>query len=155
MSYMKTNEITIRPLTESDYSDWHKYWQAYLSFYKTALTAEVTEATWSKILDHAVPIYGFGAFKGTKLVGITHVVLHPNTWNTTECCYLEDLYVDSVARSLGIGRMLIEQVYQFAEAHNCNRVYWVTNADNKTARYLYDKLARQTDMVQYRQDLPL
>ena len=152
---MKTNEITIKSLTESDYSDWHKYWQAYLSFYKTALTAEVTEATWSKILDHDVPIYGFGAFKGIKLVGITHVVLHPNTWNTTDCCYLEDLYVDSAARGLGIGRMLIEQVYQFAEAHNCNRVYWVTNADNRTARYLYDKLAQQTDVVQYRKNLPL
>lgn len=152
---MKTNKITIKSLTESDYSDWHKYWQAYLSFYKAALTGEVTEATWSKILDHDVPIYGFGAFKGTKLVGITHVVLHPNTWNTTDCCYLEDLYVDSAARGLGIGRMLIEQVYQFAEAHNCNRVYWVTNADNRTARYLYDKLAQQTDVVQYRKNLPL
>ena len=56
---MKTNEITIKSLTESDYSDWHKYWQAYLSFYKTALTAEVTEATWSLILDDFVSFYCF------------------------------------------------------------------------------------------------
>jgi len=34
-------------------------------------------------------------------------------------------------------------------------VYWVTNADNRTARYLYDKLAQQTDVVQYRKNLPL
>ncbi|WP_244156657.1 GNAT family N-acetyltransferase [Psychrobacter piechaudii] len=120
---MKTNEVTVKPLTEGDYCDWYKYWQAYLSFYKTSLTEEVTQATWAKILDSNVPIYGFGAFDRTNLVGIAHVVLHPNTWNTTDCCYLEDLYVDGAARGLGIGRALIEKVYQFAEVHNCNRVY--------------------------------
>ena len=152
---MKTNEVTVKPLTEGDYCDWYKYWQAYLSFYKTSLTEEVTQATWAKILDSNVPIYGFGAFDRTNLVGIAHVVLHPNTWNTTDCCYLEDLYVDGAARGLGIGRALIEKVYQFAEVHNCNRVYWVTDTDNENARYLYDKLARETDVVQYRKDLPL
>ena len=87
------------------------------------------------------------------LVGITHVVLHPNTWNTTECCYLEDLYVSEAVRGRGVGRALIEQVYEFANEKNCNRVYWTTQEDNATARKLYDAIAIKTDMVQYRKDL--
>ncbi|WP_296402541.1 GNAT family N-acetyltransferase [Psychrobacter sp.] len=150
---MKTSTITIRPLTEADQKGWYNNWQAYLAFYNTTLNDEVTHATWTKILDPATAIYGFAAFEGDNLIGIMHVVLHPNTWNITDCCYLEDLYVDHVCRGMGVGRQLIEYVYQFAQEQKCNRVYWVTGEDNKVARQLYDKLAHLTDMVQYRKDL--
>ena len=87
------------------------------------------------------------------MVGITHVVLHPNTWNTTDCCYLEDLYVADNVRGQGIGRALIEHVYSFAKDKDYNRVYWTTQESNTAARKLYDAIATQTDMVQYRKDL--
>lgn len=117
-----------------------------------------TETTWHNILDNTMPVYGFGATlvedgQEDKLVGFTHVVLHPNTWNTNECCYLEDLYVDEVVRGLGVGRALIEHVYEFASMKGCNRVYWTTQEGNAPARKLYDSLANKTDMVQYRKDL--
>ena len=89
-------------------------WQDYLSFYETALPLSIIEATWRNILDDNVAIYGFGAWERDVLVGFTHVVLHPNTWNTTDCCYLEDLYVSENVRGQGVGRALIEQVYAFA-----------------------------------------
>ena len=50
----------------------------------------------------------------------------------------------------GVGRQLIEYVYCFANEKQCNRVYWVTQEGNTPARALYDTLASQTDMVQYR-----
>ena len=131
----------------------YKLWQSYLTFYETRLPQSTTEKTWRNLLDDDMPIYGFGAWQDEMLVGITHVVLHPNTWNTTECCYLEDLYVSEVVRGRGVGRALIEQVYEFANEKNCNRVYWTTQEDNATARNLYDVIATQTDMVQYRKDL--
>ncbi|MGO1282960.1 MAG: GNAT family N-acetyltransferase [Psychrobacter sp.] len=112
-----------------------------------------TDATWRNLLDSNVAIYGFTAWRDTRLVGITHVVLHPNTWDTTECCYLEDLYVNESVRGQGVGRALIEQVYDFARQQNCNRVYWTTQEGNTTARNLYDTIATQTDMVQYRKNL--
>ena len=154
---MNKIKTTIQLLSEADYAEWYKLWQSYLTFYQTTLADDITAGTWSKLIDPKVPIYGFGAYKhsdeGVELIGISHVVLHPNTWNNTDCCYLEDLYVDSAARGLGIGRALIQQVYQFAEERNCNRVYWVTDEDNITAHHLYNKLANKTDMVQYRKDL--
>lgn len=145
--------IQIMPLAKYDYEGWLSLWRNYLKFYQTSVPLSTTEVAWRNLLDSSVPIYGFGAWKDDTLVGITHVVLHPNTWNSTECCYLEDLYVDESVRGQGIGRALIEQVYDFASKKNCNRVYWTTQEGNTTARALYDKLATKTDMVQYRKNL--
>lgn len=150
---MKTTSIKIAPLSKADYDFWLVLWQDYLNFYETALPLSVTEATWHNILDDHVAIYGFGAWESDVLVGFTHVILHPNTWNTTDCCYLEDLYASENVRGQGVGRALIEQVYAFANEKDCNRVYWVTQEDNTSARKLYDNIASLTDMVQYRKNL--
>ena len=145
--------IKIAALSNTDYDSWLDLWQRYLAFYETSLPLSTTDTTWHNLLDNNASIYGFGAWQDDTLVGITHVVLHPNTWNTTECCYLEDLYVSESVRVQGVGRALIEQVYEFARQQNCNRVYWFTQQDNTAARHLYDTLARKTDMIQYRKDL--
>jgi len=150
---MKKASIKTAPLSRANYDFWLVLWQDYLSFYETSLPLSVIEATWRNILDDNVAIYGFGAWERDVLVGFTHVVLHPNTWNTTDCCYLEDLYVSENVRGQGVGRALIEQVYAFANEKDCNRVYWVTQEDNTSARKLYDDIASLTDMVQYRKNL--
>lgn len=149
-----SGSLSIRPLSRMDYPQWLNLWQGYLRFYNTRLSQDIIESTWERLLDDATPIYGFGAYQGNTLVGFTHVVLHPNTWDKTDCCYLEDLYVDATVRGRGAGRALIEHVYSFAEDKNCNRVYWNTQEGNTTARKLYDGLAILTDMVQYRHNLP-
>lgn len=149
--------VVIRMLNISDFESWYELWQGYLAFYQTDLPQKTSLATWHNLHNKEQPIYGFGAYikeAGTeKLIGFTHVVLHPNTWDETDCCYLEDLYVSQSARGLGIGRALIEYVYGFAESKHCNRVYWVTQKDNLAARKLYDSIADLTDMVQYRHNL--
>ncbi|AMN49226.1 GNAT family N-acetyltransferase [Psychrobacter sp. P2G3] len=150
-----TKNISIKTatLSNTDYDSWLDLWQRYLAFYETSLPLSTTNTTWHKLLDNNAPIYGFGAWQDDTLVGITHVVLHLNTWNTTECCYLEDLYVSESVRGQGVGRALIEQVYDFARSKDCNRVYWTTQEGNTTARKLYEAIATQTDMVQYRKNL--
>lgn len=150
---MTNNSIKIAPLSEANFEFWLDLWQQYLTFYGTQLPVNTTEATWRNLLDNNVPIYGFGAWIDDTLVGITHVVLHPTTWSSNECCYLQDLYVSKSLRGQGVGCALIEQVYKFASQKSCNHVYWKTQESNKTARSLYDKLASLTDMVQYRKNL--
>lgn len=145
--------MQILPLTAQDKTNWQALWQGYLEFYQTDLPRATTENTWQKIIDETSPIFGFGAFVDDKLIGFAHVVLHPNTWNTTDCCYLEDLFVSEKVRGQGVGRVLIEQVYTFAKSKNCNRVYWVTTADNKNAQVLYNQLATKTDFILYRKNL--
>lgn len=150
---MENISTKIAPLSEADHKAWLDLWQQYLTFYDTSLPLSIIEATWRNLLDNTVSIYGFGAWQDDVLVGFTHVVLHPNTWNTTDCCYLEDLYVSANVRGQGVGRALIEQVYDFAAQKNCNRVYWTTQEGNTAARKLYDAIAPKTDMVQYRKNL--
>lgn len=147
------SSIKIAPLSKKDYNAWLVLWQHYLSFYETTLPLSTTEATWNNLLNQDVPIHGFGAWLDDTLVGITHIVLHPNTWNTTECCYLEDLYVSENVRGQGAGRALIQHIYDFAAQKNCNRVYWTTQEGNTEARKLYDAIATKTDMVQYRKNV--
>jgi GNAT superfamily N-acetyltransferase len=150
---MENPSIKITPLSNADYDFWLVLWQCYLTFYETHLPMSTTDTTWRNLLNNDVSVYGFGAWQNDVLVGFTHVVLHPNTWDTTDCCYLEDLYVNENMRGQGVGRALIQHVYDFARQKNCNRVYWVTQESNTDARTLYDRLADLTDMVQYRKNL--
>lgn len=146
--------MTIRSLHTDDYSQWLVLWQDYLHFYQTTLEAQVSESTWRRILDSGVPVYGFAAFdEAGQMLGFVHCVIHPNTWNQAPVCYLEDLLVKENARKQGIGRGLIEHVYQFAAAYPCSRVYWHTDRDNHSAQRLYRTVARETGMIQFRHDI--
>lgn len=144
-----TQTISIKPLTAQDKTSWLEKWNSYLNFYETNVPDEVTEYTWNNILE-AKQVQGFGAFIDNKLVGIVHIVIHPNTWNTTQCCYLEDLFVSESVRGQGVGKALIQHIYEVARQQNFNRVYWVTDKGNTTAQKLYDSVATQTGMIQYR-----
>ncbi len=84
------------------------------------------------------------------MVGFVHIVIHPNTWNLTECCYLEDLFVLAEYRNQGIGKELIEYIYRYAQEKGYNRVYWVTDKNNHQAQQLYNKLANDSGIIQYR-----
>lgn len=144
----------ITPLTPTHFNAWQPLWQDYLNFYHTELPTATTTNTWQNLTQTDPTLAGFGAFDDTDtLLGFVHVVLHPNTWNTTNCCYLEDLFVTPKARGQGIATALINQIYAFAKQHNCHRVYWVTDAKNTNAQRLYDTLAQKTDFIQYRHNL--
>lgn len=143
--------ITTRALSAQDYPAWRIVWQQYLDFYQTELDEATTLGTWERLLqpEHS-QMLGLGVFVDEKLAGFTHLVFHPNTWSTEPCCYLEDLCVDAQVRGLGLGRALIAAAKEAAIAQQCCRLYWVTARDNHTAQVLYDKVAEQTEFIQYR-----
>ena len=150
---MYPSSVEIKPLARADYDFWLTLWQSYLTFYETSLPMSTTDTTWRNLLNNDVATYGIGAWKNGTLVGFIHVVIHPTSWSSTACCYLQDLYVDESVRGQSIGRILIEAVYGFADEKGCNHVYWKTQESNANARQLYDKVASLTDMVQYRKNL--
>lgn len=141
---------TIRRLDESDRAAWDPLWQGYLSFYEVTLESAITEETWRRLIDPAADMHGLGAFDGVgAMTGIVHYLFHPVTWSVAPRCYLEDLYVAETARGAGAGRALIEAVYAAADARDADQVYWLTHADNATARGLYDRIGRLTPFVKY------
>ena len=140
----------IRTFQEDDRDQWDGLWRGYLKFYETDLSDQVTEATWRRLLDPEGPIEGFCADDGGKLLGIVHYLFHPVTWSAGPRCYLEDLFSAPEARGRGVGRALIEAVYQAADARGADQVYWLTRENNATARRLYDQVAKATDFIKYR-----
>lgn len=141
--------IEIRPLASGDRSQWNTLWAGYLRFYRHPLPAEVTEATWARLLDPRAPLHGLVAGRAGALVGLVHYQFHPSTWSLRDYCYLEDLYVDPAARGGGVGRALIHGVYAQADRAGAATVYWLTQEFNAEARALYDTLARRTSFIRY------
>ena len=141
---------TIRPPHTEDRHAWDELWRGYLRFYRSRLAPEVTEGTWTRLLDPAVQPHGLVAELDGRLVGFAHYLFHPSTWSASSYCYLEDLFTAPEARGRGVGRALIEAVYAAADAAGASSVYWQTQEFNADGRALYDTLAQRTSFIVYR-----
>lgn len=144
----------IRPFRPEDYAAWRPLWDGYNAFYgrqgDTALPEAVTEASWRRFLDPDAPMHALAAEIDGHIVGLAHVVIHLNTSALTPNAYLQDLFTDPAVRGQGVGRALIEAVYDLARAKGCGRVYWHTHETNATAMRLYDQVAEKSGFLVYR-----
>ncbi len=150
---MLTNLI-IRPVARNDYNQWLPLWNGYNTFYgrsgETALPEEITQTTWDRFFDESEPVHALVAEIEGKLVGLTHYLFHRSTTQIQPVCYLQDLFTDQAERGHGIGRALINGVYESAQLAGSSRVYWLTHNTNATAMMLYDKVADNSGFVVYR-----
>ena len=142
--------IVIRPIVENEREAWNPLWAGYLAFYETALRPEISDLTWDRFHDPDEQIFALGGYVDGELMAIAHYLFHRSTWAPHRYCYLEDLFVAPAARGRGLGRALIEAVYEKARVANASRVYWLTQSNNTQARILYDKVADNLGFIQYR-----
>lgn len=147
-------EITVRPLERGHQAAWAPLWQGYQAFYGITIPSEVSQLTWKRMLDPAEPVSGALAWDDSAAVGMVHYIRHRSCWTVGDYCYLQDLFVATPARGAGIGRRLIEHVYEAAERAGCARVYWLTQDTNEVAMRLYDRVAERPGFIQYRRTLP-
>ena len=147
ISFIKQNEFEL----------WNELWQKYLKFYQTSLPDSVTKVTWERIMDPEQNIFSFGGYwaeDGTKeLVGFTNFLYHSSTWSEQGYCYLEDLYVEEKFRGKGVGRLLIEAVWDDCLRKGVKRLYWKTQDKNRIARIMYDKVAKQSGFIEYEREV--
>jgi GNAT superfamily N-acetyltransferase len=142
--------LKIRAIEEKDKDQWLKLWAGYLEFYKSTISSEQTELTWKRLINNELKMFGFVAESEEGVIGFTHCLFRPSTWTETDYCYLEDLFVDPNIRGKGIGRALMNKVFDLAKEKKSKRVYWTTQEFNKTARVLYDSITPVSEFVQYR-----
>jgi GNAT superfamily N-acetyltransferase len=142
--------LTIRCAVPADFDRWLPLWEGYNTFYKRTVPAEVTRTTWSRFFDAYEPMHAIVAECDGRLLGLVHYLFHRNTAMLAPTCYLQDLYTIAESRGQGVGRALIEAVYERAQAAGSPRVYWMTQEDNATARRLYDRVAERSGFIQYR-----
>ena len=140
----------VRSAVPEDFERWLPMWEGYNAFYKRTVPAEVTRTTWARFFDAYEPMHALVAEGGGKLLGLVHYLFHRNTAMLAPTCYLQDLYTVAESRGQGVGRALIEAVYERAQAAGSPRVYWMTQEDNAIARRLYDRVAERSGFIQYR-----
>jgi len=122
-------------------------------FYKRVLPDAVTQATWSRFFDEAEPVHALVAEQDGQLLGLVHYLFHRATAMIEMNCYLADLFTNEAARGKGVGKRLIEAVYDKARAAGCSRVYWQTHETNAVAQVLYNNVAERSGFIVYRQQL--
>ncbi len=145
------NAPLIRPLRSEDRKEWSSLWGAYLAFYETSVPDDVYQTTFSRLLgDDPQDFSCFVAEIDGQLVGLTHYLFHRHAWSVENVCYLQDLFADPKVRSTGVGRALIQAVYDEADRQGARSVYWHTQEFNDTARKLYDRIGKLTPFVMYR-----
>lgn len=140
----------VRALNSSDKERWLELWQGYLVFYKESLPEQVTETTWTRLLDSTFNSYGLVVENDSGIQGITHYSFQTSTWAEYGYCYLEDLFVDPEVRGGGLGRALIDEVIKIGREAKVERIYWNTDSFNSQARILYDSIGSVSSKVQYR-----
>ena len=144
------SEFRVRSIRGADREQWAPLWRAYLTFYRAAESAEVTNATWARIFDPLEPMHALVAERDDGLIGFSHYLFQRSTWLLNPQCYLQDLYVCEEKRGRGVGRALIGAVVRAAAEAGAARVYWNTHETNAVARRLYDAVAERTGFIQYR-----
>ena len=147
---MTSKDIHIRPVSDGEHSAWLPLWRGYQAFYQTDIAPEVSATTWARLLDPKEPMGAALAWRGDTATGLVHHIRHRSCWTTGDYLYLQDLFVSPDARGGGIGRQLIEYVYETARLQGCARVYWLTHESNTDAMLLYDRIAQRSGFVQYR-----
>ena len=149
-----SGELSVRFVVREDYEQWLPLWDGYNAFYgrsgATALAPEITRMTWARFFDGNEPVHGLVAESDGQLLGLTHYLFHRSTTAIEPVCYLQDLFTGNAVRGRGIGRALINRVYEQARLAGSSRVYWQTHQTNLTAMQLYDKVAERSGFVVYR-----
>lgn len=149
--------MLIRPIQQDDRVAWELLWNGYNAFYgrkgDTTLPAEITEATWQRFFDPFEPVFALVAEAEGRVVGLTHYLYHRSTTRLELTCYLQDLFTEPALRGQGVGRALVQGVYQEAKSAGIKRVYWQTHQTNVAGRTLYDKVAKHIGFIVYSYDV--
>ena len=148
-----SQRLTVRPVAPTDLAQWEALWEGYNTFYERTVPPEITRVTWSRFFDASEPVHALVAEKDRRLLGLVHYLFHRSTTLIGPTCYLQDLFTTEAARGQGVGRALIESVYERARTGGSLRVYWQTHETNVTAMALYDKVAERSGFLVYRKRL--
>ena len=144
----------VRSVTSQDFDQWLPLWKGYNAFYgrseATALPVAITQMTWARFFEADEPVHALVAEDEGQLLGLAHYLFHRSTTAIEPICYLQDLFTSEMSRGKGVGKALIEAIYERAKSAGSARVYWQTHETNLTAMRLYDNVAERSGFVVYR-----
>jgi len=80
------------------------------------------------------------AWDGARLAGMAvYSFLWPAA-GLTRSLYMKELYVGERHRRRGVGKLLMQALFETAGQHGCSRIEWTTDSDNAGAQAFYEML---------------
>jgi len=134
-------------LTPDDRTAWEVLARGYKDFYNSPTSRSEFDGAWQRLIQRD-GVHGLGAKVDGTLVGIAHYLFHTTVWSPRSC-YLQDIFTAPEARGRGVAGALIDAVAAKARAEGADRYYWQTQANNSTARRLYDRVAEHRGFIRY------
>jgi len=80
------------------------------------------------------------ARNGARLAGIAAYSFLWPAVGLTRSLYLKELYVADAYQRQGVGKLLMQALFDEADLRGCSRVEWTTDKDNVGAQAFYDDL---------------
>ncbi|WP_104166558.1 GNAT family N-acetyltransferase [Cryobacterium sp. N22] len=142
--------IKVRPLGDKDFFPWLGLFEGYSEFSKSDLTDEKALRVWSWIIDKNHDLDGAVAVDDNgDFVGFTLYRAFPRTLSGDVGLFIDDLFVTAAVRDGGVSKSLLEFAREYAKAHNYRTLQWITTADDKSTKKLYDEVGTRTNWVTY------
>ena len=133
--------LTIRWAAPGDEATVLRLVKALATYEREPNAVQATEATLRETLFAPNPlVFAFLAELDGHPVGLALWFLTYSTWTGRPSLYLEDLFVDDVARGQGVARALFRRLAQEAKARNCARIDWAVLDWNVDAMGFYERL---------------
>ena len=148
-------DIEIRQASQHDIPQLSALFDAYRVFYHQTPDAKKAEEFIRARMDKQQSSIFVAADSTGKLRGFVQLYPIFSSVNASESLLLNDLYVDSQSRGLGVGRALMEHARQFAQSQQVCWIMLQTTKDNASAQSLYESLGYQKDSDCYYYYLPL
>lgn len=142
--------VQVRPLGDKDFFPWLGLFEGYSEFSKSNLTDEKALRVWSWIIDKNHDLDGAVAVDDNgDFVGFTLYRAFPRTLSGDVGLFIDDLFVTAAVRDSGVSTSLLDFARDYARAHHYRTLQWLTPADDKAARKLYDEVGTRTTWVTY------
>jgi GNAT superfamily N-acetyltransferase len=84
------------------------------------------------------------AWDGSQLLGFAAYSFLWPAVGLTRSLFLKELYVIEAARRTGVGKQLMQALFEIAVKNDCSRVEWQTETSNEYARHFYAELGAPT-----------
>ena len=149
---MSSGNVSIQAATARDIAELVRLFNAYREFYgKAPAEARALEFILDRVLAAAGQAEGqppvaryylawTDSGSGRRAVGFMHLIPSTNTLAMRPIWFLEDLYVEPLARRSGIAAALLRYAEEFARSAGAERLTLATAHDNAAAQALYRKL---------------
>ena len=149
-----TSELEILRATPADVEEISSLFDAYRQFYRKRPDQEAARRFLFARLSKGESVVYLARIAGNP---VGFVQLYPvfSSTNLTRQWILNDLYVISEARKLGVGRALMHRARGLAEETDADGLMLETAVDNHPAQRLYESLGWKRDVEFYRYNLPL